>query len=63
MEKSPIQTDDLGGKWTPKGSYFMCPECLQQKQTQVDILLLPNEIIVCHECADEHERPQEIQSV
>lgn len=50
MDKSYVQMNDLGGKWTPKGSYFMCPDCLQQKQTTVDMLLLSNEIIICHQC-------------
>lgn len=47
---SPIQFPDLQGKWMPKGTPFQCIECGKTAKTRANILLLPNEAIICAQC-------------
>lgn len=47
-EPSPIQVEDLNGRWVPKGTLIRCARCGANNTTGVDMLLLPNEGIVCH---------------
>lgn len=46
-ELSPIQADDLGMQFLPKGSVVWCAKCVRMWWTGVGMMVAPGEMFLC----------------